>query len=188
METLDQRAIEVSLEATAFVPIAGIVQALYAEARTAITIVGNIRTARIQAIVSGVGVVPGDMRAIYCRAMILDTGEVAGEFTALFIELNTPAGATLVDAYAIHVGNMMRMTPTGNYDILRVDENGGGDITNFISAHIAGGSDVGFFFHFAQDTTAWVNAGDRTAGSATNAAGWLLVSSPGGVRYIQLFT
>lgn len=188
MTTLDQRALEISLEATAALAVAGTVQAAYLETRTAVTIVGNLRTARIQAIVSGIGVVPGDVRAAYIRALVLDTGEVTGEFTGLFIELNTPLGATLGDVYAIHVGNMVRVTPGTQYDILRVDENGGGDITNLISAHIAGGSDIEFFFHFAQDRAAWGNAGgDRTAGSATNANGWLRVSTGGGVRYIQLF-
>jgi len=185
---IDQRVIEASM--TAFLGIAGTVQALFASVQTSVAMTGNLRAGRVQAMVLAVGSVTGDLRALYVRAVCRATGAVPGEFTGVFIELNVDNTVALTgDVMAIHIGNMMRVAPTGMYSIMRLDENGGALIDNIFMFAVAAGSDVTDLFYFAQNTTAWNALGDRIGAGApnANALGWLRVSFGGAPQYIQLF-
>lgn len=181
-EFLDQKAIIASLNASV---LGGTIQALHGIAKSAVSMPGNIRCLRADAMILDGGIITDDLRGAYIRAVGRGVGEVAGEFTGLYVELNTDVGVVISgDANAIHIGNMMIATPVQQYNIIRLDENGGATIDNFISAHVAGGSDINYFLYTAQVTSAWSNVDDKTGGGST---GWIRVIIAGAVKYIGLY-
>lgn len=181
-EVLDQKVITAILNASV---LGGTLQALYGSVKSSVAMPGNLRCLRAESMILDGGIITGDLRGAYIRAVGRGAGQVAGEFTGLFIELNTDAGVVMSgDAYAIHIGNMMGVAPTGTYDVIRLDENGGALIDNFISAHIAAGSNINYFLYTAQATNAWAAVDDKTGA----AAGWIRVIIAGSVKYIQLYT
>ena len=132
--------------------------------------------------------VTGYAYGVYVELEVLGTGQLGSggnDVNGIRVELYQEASATIGEhVMSIMVTNYMLGTITGSYFMMYLAENG--DVTLQAWMHFlqGGTSDANYFISVAGVSSAWSPAGDKT-GSST---GWLKVLTPGGPRYIQLYT
>ena len=160
----------------------------YFGARVEVAYTGTIRGLRARASVLSNVALTGSLYGIHTEIELGGaTSTISGVFVGHTIEMYTEAGNVITgDVYGIHVNNY-NLATVGVYMMMRLEENGTAIPDAIIGIYV---NDATYFIHLTPAVPAaggWTNVGDRTAGSATNAAGWLLVDHQGADKYIQLF-
>ena len=177
--------------------VGGVIQAIalggdvhggYFGVRAEVALTGDLRGVRARASVLSNAALTGFLYGLHTEVEVGGaTSSISGRTVGHTIEIYSETGCVHTgDVHGIFVNNYIDGTVTV-YQMVRLENNGSAVPQSIIAVYV---NDASYFLHFTPNTPAaggWVATGDRTAGSATNAAGWLKVDMPAGDKYIQLF-